>query len=476
MKKAVAYVRYSSDNQREESIEAQLRSIREYCEKNGIHLVRIYTDEAKSATIDNRPGFLQMINDSRLGGFDLVIVHKLDRFARNRYDSAFYRRELKKNNVRLISVTENLDDSPESIILESVLEGMAEYYSRNLAREVMKGMKETAYQCKHTGGTPPLGYDIDDNKKYIINEEEAEAVRLIFDMYSLGKSYGKIINELNKRGYKTKRGNTFGKNSLHDIVRNEKYIGVYYYNKYYTKSIDGKRSNRKLKDESEMIRIEGGIPAIVDKDVFLRCQERLNQGSAKNARYKAKENYLLSGLIKCGFCGASMVGNRRIGGRNKTPWASYECVARRKGKICSLKAIGKEFVEKIVLDELESTLFSEEGINILAKKIHEFAKGFADSSETRLRSLEKQLVEVKKQINNIVDSVAQGLTHPSFKTKMDELEQKKNYLQKAIFEEKLYQERTPSVDEIKALLLQSRGLHKKNPDDQKKSSGLMFKK
>jgi site-specific DNA recombinase len=136
--KAAAYARYSSDNQREESIEAQLRAIREYCERNRIQLVKIYTDEARSATTDDRPGFLQMIQDSSKGLFSAVIVHKLDRFSRDRYDSAFYKRQLKKNDVlRLISVLENLDDSPESIILESVLEGMAEYYSRNLAREVI---------------------------------------------------------------------------------------------------------------------------------------------------------------------------------------------------------------------------------------------------------------------------------------------------------------------------------------------------
>lgn len=179
MIKAAAYARYSSDNQREESIEAQLRAIREYCQKNDIQLVKIYTDEARSATTDDRPGFLQMIQDSSMGLFSAVIVHKLDRFSRDRYDSAFYKRQLKKNGVRLISVLEPLDDSPESIILESVLEGMAEYYSANLARETLKGLKENAFECKHNGGLPPLGYDVDPiSKKYVINEHEAKAVKL----------------------------------------------------------------------------------------------------------------------------------------------------------------------------------------------------------------------------------------------------------------------------------------------------------
>lgn len=141
---AVAYPRYSSDNQREESINAQMGAIEEYCQRKGYTLVGTYPDEAKSATTDQRPNFQRMMKDSEKGMFDVVIVHKFDRFARDRYDSAYYKRLLKKNGVRLESVLEQLDDSPESVILESVLEGMAEYYSKNLAREARKGMLENA--------------------------------------------------------------------------------------------------------------------------------------------------------------------------------------------------------------------------------------------------------------------------------------------------------------------------------------------
>ena len=177
------YARYSSDNQRSESIDAQIRAMRAYCQHHNYIIVETYIDEAKSATTDKRPSFQQMIKDSENKTFDILLVHKLDRFARNRYDSAIYKRELKKNNVLVYSVIENLDSSPESIMMESVLEGMSEYYSKNLARETMKGMKETALQCKHTGGTAPLGYDVDPiTRKLVINEYEAESVRIIFDM------------------------------------------------------------------------------------------------------------------------------------------------------------------------------------------------------------------------------------------------------------------------------------------------------
>lgn len=167
-----------------------------------------------------------MIEDSGKGLFDVIIIHKLDRFSRDKYDSAKYKRILKKNGIRLISVTENLDDSPESIILESLLEGMAEYYSKNLAREVMKGMKENAYQCKHTGGLPPIGYSVDPvTRKYIINDEERGIVDTVFSMFLAGYGYNQIIRELADKDYKSRYGKPISKGTLGTILRNEKYTG-----------------------------------------------------------------------------------------------------------------------------------------------------------------------------------------------------------------------------------------------------------
>ena len=185
--RAVIYARFSSDNQRDESIDAQMRAIQEYARRNDILIVGEYVDRARSATTDNRPEFLRMIADSKKETFDVVLVHKLDRFARNRHDSIGYRMELKRHNVSLISVLEYLDDeSPESLILESVLEAMAEYYSKNLAREVNKGMRENALKAMHTGGLPPLGYDVHpDTRKLVINETEAVAVPVSYTHLTL---------------------------------------------------------------------------------------------------------------------------------------------------------------------------------------------------------------------------------------------------------------------------------------------------
>jgi len=230
--KAALYARFSSDNQREESIDAQIRAMRDYCQRNGMVIVRKYCDRARSATTDDRPEFLTMIADSKKCEFNFVVVHKLDRFSRSRYDSAYYKRELKKNEVSLLSVLEHMDDSPESIILESVLEGMSEYYSKNLAREVMKGLIESARQCKALGGRPPYGYTVNPvTRRYEVNEEEADAVRLIFQRVCEGLGYAEIITELNSLGYKTRNDNPFGKNSLAEILRNEKYKGIYIFNR-----------------------------------------------------------------------------------------------------------------------------------------------------------------------------------------------------------------------------------------------------
>ena len=242
MKKAVVYARFSSENQRDESIDAQVRAINEYCEKNNIQIVKIFADRAKSATSANRPEFQEMIKfcENDITGISMVIVHKLDRFSRDKYDSAMYKQKLKLKGIRVVSVLENLDNSPESLILESVIEGMAQYYSANLAREVAKGQKENALKARHNGGTPPLGYDVAEDKTYIINDEESKAVKIIFDRYVNGYSYSQIIDELNKLGYRTKRENkNFSKNSLYSILSNEKYTGVYVFNKTQRKGING---------------------------------------------------------------------------------------------------------------------------------------------------------------------------------------------------------------------------------------------
>ncbi|AFK85919.1 MULTISPECIES: recombinase family protein [Thermoanaerobacterium] len=410
--KAAAYCRFSSDNQREESIDAQLRAIKEYAEKNNIEIVKVYADEAKSATTDDRPQFLQMVKDSEIGIFEAVIVHKLDRFARNRYDSAFYKRQLKKNGVIIISVLEQLDDSPESIILESVLEGMAEYYSKNLAREVMKGLKENAFNAKFNGGIPPLGYNIVEGE-YHINNEEAEAIKLIFDLYAKGYGYRHIIDELNLKGYKTKNGNSFSKNSLYGILRNEKYTGKYIFNK-------GTKTNHRI-TKDDVIIIENAIPAIIDKDLFEKVQKKINERKIERGANTAKRTYLLSGLVYCGICGSKMVGCLSRG-----KYVTYRCNKKDRTKQCTNKDINKDSLEVFIVEELNKKIFDPEVAPILAKLLNEENQKLNKEKFEKIAALKKNYNKIESQIKNIVDAIAEGMYQPIMKEKMRELEDKKN--------------------------------------------------
>lgn len=202
----VIYARYSSDNQREESIDGQIRECKAYAEHNDITIIATYIDRAMSAKTDNRPDFQKMIKDSAKGKFDVIIVWKLDRFARNRYDSAHYKHLLKKEDVRVLSATENITEGPEGILLESLLEGLAEYYSAELSEKVIRGPTENALKCKYNGGTPTFGFFIDSEQNYKIDVNTALVVLDIFRRYSEGSTMKEIVEHLNKLGVQTVRG------------------------------------------------------------------------------------------------------------------------------------------------------------------------------------------------------------------------------------------------------------------------------
>ena len=223
---AIGYCRFSSDLQREESIEAQKRFITAFAYQNGYDIQTFYCDRAKSGKNLNRPAFQQMLEDAKKGTFQSILVHKIDRLSRNTSDTLSVIDKLKKNGIEVISAYEHLENTPMGELLLKIISGMSEYYISNLANEVLKGQRENAYQGKANGGIGCLGYDIV-KQKYVINEKEAAAVRLIFQMYANGYGYSPIIDKLNSLGYKTKAGRPFGKNSLYSIMNNEKYCGIF---------------------------------------------------------------------------------------------------------------------------------------------------------------------------------------------------------------------------------------------------------
>lgn len=293
--KAVLYARYSSESQTENSIEGQLRDCKEYAERHNITIIGTYIDRALSARTDDRPEFQKMIQDSSKRQFDIVLVWKLDRFARNRFDSATYRAILKRNGVRVVSAKENITDGPEGIILESMLEGMAEYYSAELSVKVKRGQKENALKCKANGDMVPFGYRVNAERYYEIDPLTAPIVLEIFERYADGQMVGEISDELNGRGVFTNTKYKYtNKSSFHNLLKNRRYIGEYRY--------------------GDTV-VPDGMPAIVSEDIFERVQERMEKNRHKPAAMKAEEEYILTTRLFCGKCGAMMVG---VGGTSKT--------------------------------------------------------------------------------------------------------------------------------------------------------------
>lgn len=459
MKTAFAYARFSSDNQREESIDAQLRAIREYAAREDIAIVHIFADRALSGTTDKRPQFREMIETAATSDVDYVIVHKLDRFARNRFDSAFYRRQLKLHGVKLLSVLERFDDSPESIILESVIEGWNEYYSANLSREVMKGLKETALQCKHTGGRPPLGYVVNPDKTYGVDPLGAELVRKIFDMYAGGRTYADILRALD--GYVTASGSPFGKNSISDILRNEKYTGTYIFNRSASKTADGRRNSHKSKSDDQIIRVPGGMPQIVSEATFAAVQARLRDNK-RNASGTAKNVYLLSGKLVCGKCGSMMSGATSRSGRNKTPYSYYVCGSRARSGRCDMPRISANVIEGIVLDVIDQLLsFSDDDIALLYHRIDE---SIPKESEY-LASLRKQREDVRRRQRNVARMISDD-PRPALMDELRLLEKQETTLTVAIDAATAPTVR-PSLEDVTSFCRKNLDVKKMSREDQK---------
>lgn len=388
IKRVALYARYSSDNSRTESIDAQVRAMTEFCNQNKWKIVETYVDAAYSATTDRRPGFQRMIEDSGKRLFDIVLVHKLDRFSRNRYDSAIYKNKLRHNGVRLCSVLEKFDDTPKSIILESMIESIGEYTSRNIGREVMKGLKENAFHCKHTGGSPPLGYDVGEDKRLVINGHEAKAVRIIYDMYINGYSYRDIAEYLNSKWYVTKKGKPFNPNSasFYEILNNLKYTGTYIYNRSASKNYNHKRNSHRNKPEEEIIRISGGCPAIISKESFQKATERRKSGLSKG-KLGSKYFYLCSGIVICGECVKKMTGSKRYG---KYRFNTYSCKSH-KAECCNFKEIDSEKLNEYAVTLLKHELFNEASMKKRVAELNKHIGRFNRKIPALKKPLGKQL-------------------------------------------------------------------------------------
>lgn len=409
---AVIYARFSSDRQREESIEGQLRECREYASKNGIRVIDSYIDRALSASkdTDKRLDFQRMIRDSGKHLFDTVLVWKLDRFARNRYDSAHYKNILKKNGVRVVSATEHITEGPEGIILESMLEGMAEYYSAELAEKIRRGQKDNALKCNNNGGPPPFGYFLADHHLQI-DPATAPVVLEIFKRYAEGETLGEIIEDLNRRGIKTRKGNEFKYSSFNKLLQNRAYIGEFHY--------------------SDTV-IPDGVPAIVPQELFDRVQMRREKNKRAPAAAKADDKFLLTTKLFCGKCGRMMVGDSGTSHTGKAHYY-YKCGHAKRKKGCDKKAVKKEWIENLVVDQTMGVVMN----GPLMEQITDRLLAMQGQESFDLRLLKKQLKEVEKGIENMLNAIQMGIITPSTKQRLAGLEEQKNQLEQQILMEQI---------------------------------------
>ena len=410
MENVVVYARFSSHSQTEQSIEGQLKVCKEYAERNNYRIIHEYIDRAMSGTSDKRPEFQKMIEDSKNRHFKYVLVYQLDRFARDRYDSATYKHKLKKNGVRVISAKENISADASGILMESVLEGMAEYYSAELAQKIKRGMEISAKKCKFIGGKRVFGFNITPEKDYVINEEEAYWVKYVFDSYLLRIQPIEIIETLKKHGIKTTSNKDFTHDSLFRLLGNRKYIGEY---------------------SCGNITIEHGIPQIIDDETFEKVSLIRKMKSERSISWSNQTQYCLTGKIYCAECGQPLIGDSCRGKMGKK-YYYYTCINRKKKHTCKLPSFPKEELEKSVVESVKNLMSDELIITIVDRAISKINK--ENSSIDQIKQLKKELKEIKIKIDKFTDLLIEDRNIKLIMDKIDSLKLEEERISKLIYD------------------------------------------
>lgn len=413
---AAIYARYSSHSQTEQSIEGQLAAAHAYAESHGYTVVHEYCDRAQTGRNDNRDAFQQMLSDTDKHQFDVIITWKVDRIGRNREDIAFNKHRCKKNGIRIEYVAENLPDSAESVILESVLEGMAEYYSLQLSTNIRRGQLESARKLQCIGGTRPLGYDVDrETKRFIINPQTAPIVKQIFEKYAEGSTETEIITWLNEQGIRTTKKKPFSKSSLATLLHNEKYIGVYVY--------------------KDIVRVEDGVPAIVDKELFDKVQELMKVNRRAPSHTWTHQDYILTDKLFCGKCGSPMVGESGFS-HTGAKHSYYSCVGHRKKKTCDKRPVRQDWIEGKVLEATRDLLADDELLDFIADKTYAYYLSVNGNAEQKT-VLENELASVNTSIDRLISAIEAGAFNDRIKTRLDDLNAQKAQITASIAEMEL---------------------------------------
>jgi len=422
MKTAVIYARYSSERQTEQSIEGQIRECTAFAKRNDILIVNTYIDRAMTGTNDNRNDFQRMLKDCTKRAWDIVLVYKLDRFSRNKYEMAMYKKTLRDNGIKLVSAMENIPDSPEGIILESLLEGMAEYYSAELSQKVKRGMREGRIKGHFSGGAVLYGYKVI-NKKIYIDENASQIVIRIFQEFAAGKFVKDIITDLTNEGI-YHNGKPLGRNTVYKLLRNEKYIGIVRYGNEVFTNI---------------------YPQIVPNALFEVVQEKINNN--RYGKHDSDAIYILKGKIRCGYCGKTITSESGTAKSGEVK-RYYKCHGRKNEKNgCQKDTIRKETIESLIVNSTLKFFEDRHNLSTVADKILELhQKRVTDTSVLNLLLEEK--ASLTKSIDNILDAIAEGYRSSKTKEKLEEFEAKLDIVEGKILIEKAKEKSSISKEDI----------------------------
>lgn len=432
----VIYARYSDGpNQTEQSIEGQVADCQEYAEKNGIQIVEIYADRHVSGKgIEGRWEFQRMLKDAEAGKFEVVIVWKIDRFGRNRQDIAMAKLRLKKAGVRLMYAAESVPEGPEGIVLESVLEGIAEYYSAELRQKILRGERETVKKGLYTGAPLPLGYKVVD-RRIVVDPEKAALAVEIFERYAHGAKTNDLVAFLNDKGFTGTRGGKATPALISRMLRNKRYLGIF-----------------------DQYGIELRVEPIISEELFAAVAEKFPK-KHQNAAGRASTDYRLSCKCFCGYCGTMLIGESGRSG-NGTVYYYYKCGARKRGANCKLKPIPKDILEDVVIQATMEDMLTDETISDLADEILRIQD---EESEDPAEIFRKQLEANQRKQKNLLAAIEEGSGAVGLTRRLVELEAEERDLKARIIREEIKKPRLKR-DTIEGWLKSFRGGDKTDSD------------
>lgn len=395
---AVIYARYSSHAQKDVSIEQQVAECEEYAAANNLEVIEVYADRHLTGRSDRRPEFQKMMRHAEKKQFQVIISYKSNRIARNMLHALMYEDKLSKFGIRVVYVKEEFGDNAAGRFALRTMMNVNQFYSENMAEDIKRGLHDNAMNCMVTNGGLPLGYKKGEDGKYALDEDNAEVVREIFSRVACGDTFADIARDLNERGIKTSRGNEWGKHSFHRLITNERYTGVYIYRD---------------------VRIEGGVPQIIGKELFYSVQEKLKTKKNPQGRHRVNGDYLLTGKLYCGKCKAHMVGMSGTGKLGKLHYY-YSCQNRRTEKTCDKDNVRRDWIEEQVANAIREYILKDDVIKWIADSVHEYGK--KRKSQSQISLLEGQLADNKKAIKNLLAAIEAGIITATTKERLLELE------------------------------------------------------